>query len=152
MLLHCHITCFNLLYIMILRWPMQSNMTLMFIAGHITIGGSICMQMLTRSGWTPSNDIEVCSIEPLIISTMYLYHLYNKMLFIIMLTLSILNCPTCVFFYINISRFWKLLYSQYVLLNGILDKAESSFSLTHFSNIYFSMTLPTMLHIFKITS
>ena len=27
--------------------------------GHVTIGGSICMQMLTRSGWTPSNDIEV---------------------------------------------------------------------------------------------
>ena len=27
--------------------------------GHITIGGSICMQMLTRSGWSPSNDIEV---------------------------------------------------------------------------------------------
>ncbi|XP_052817642.1 ubiquitin-conjugating enzyme E2 Q1-like [Mya arenaria] len=29
-----------------------------FLTGHITIGGSICMQMLTRSGWTPSNDIE----------------------------------------------------------------------------------------------
>jgi len=27
---------------------------------HITVGGSICMQMLTRSGWSPSNDIEVC--------------------------------------------------------------------------------------------
>ena len=27
--------------------------------GHVTIGGSICMQMLTRSGWSPSNDIEV---------------------------------------------------------------------------------------------
>jgi len=43
----------------------------MFIAGHITIGGSICMQMLTRSGWTPSNDIEVCSFELLIISTSF---------------------------------------------------------------------------------
>ena len=29
-------------------------------SGHITVGGSICMQMLTRSGWSPSNDIEVC--------------------------------------------------------------------------------------------
>ena len=27
--------------------------------GHVTVGGSICMQMLTRSGWSPSNDIEV---------------------------------------------------------------------------------------------
>ena len=27
--------------------------------GHVTIGGSVCMQMLTRSGWSPSNDIEV---------------------------------------------------------------------------------------------
>ena len=30
-----------------------------FVSGHVTIGGSICMQMLTRSGWSPSNDIEV---------------------------------------------------------------------------------------------
>lgn len=30
-----------------------------FVAGHVTIGGSICMEMLTRSGWTPTNDIEV---------------------------------------------------------------------------------------------
>jgi len=30
-----------------------------FTVGHITVGGSICMQMLTRSGWSPSNDIEV---------------------------------------------------------------------------------------------
>ncbi|KAL5466769.1 hypothetical protein EMCRGX_G030918 [Ephydatia muelleri] len=29
-----------------------------FLTGHVTIGGSICMEMLTRSGWTPSNDIE----------------------------------------------------------------------------------------------
>lgn len=29
-----------------------------FLTGHVTIGGSICMQMLTRSGWAPCNDIE----------------------------------------------------------------------------------------------
>ncbi len=38
-------------------------------AGHVTIGGSICMQMLTRSGWTPSNDIEVCQSSHLEIQT-----------------------------------------------------------------------------------
>lgn len=27
--------------------------------GHITIGGSICMELLTKSGWRPTNDIEV---------------------------------------------------------------------------------------------
>ncbi|XP_076437807.1 uncharacterized protein LOC143276986 [Babylonia areolata] len=29
-----------------------------FLTGHVTIGGSICMQMLTKSGWQPTNDIE----------------------------------------------------------------------------------------------
>ncbi|KAK3085847.1 hypothetical protein FSP39_009580 [Pinctada imbricata] len=29
-----------------------------FLTGHVTIGGSICMEMLTKSGWVPSNDIE----------------------------------------------------------------------------------------------
>ena len=29
------------------------------VSGHITIGGSICMEVLTRSGWRPANDIEV---------------------------------------------------------------------------------------------
>lgn len=29
-----------------------------FLTGHVTIGGSICMEMLTKSGWTPTNDIE----------------------------------------------------------------------------------------------
>ncbi|XP_056008721.1 ubiquitin-conjugating enzyme E2 Q1-like isoform X1 [Ostrea edulis] len=29
-----------------------------FLIGHVTIGGSICMEMLTKSGWTPTNDIE----------------------------------------------------------------------------------------------
>ncbi len=31
----------------------------MCVAGHVTIGGSVCMEMLTKSGWTPTNDIEV---------------------------------------------------------------------------------------------
>jgi ubiquitin-conjugating enzyme E2 Q len=26
--------------------------------GHVTVGGSICMEMLTRSGWLPANTIE----------------------------------------------------------------------------------------------
>ena len=30
-----------------------------FLPGHVTIGGSICMELLTRSGWKPTNDIEV---------------------------------------------------------------------------------------------
>ncbi|ESO87820.1 hypothetical protein LOTGIDRAFT_234840 [Lottia gigantea] len=34
-----------------------------FLTGHVTIGGSICMQMLTKSGWTPSNDIELILIQ-----------------------------------------------------------------------------------------
>jgi len=34
-----------------------------FLTGHVTIGGSICMQMLTRSGWSPSNDIESILIQ-----------------------------------------------------------------------------------------
>ncbi|KAI0210905.1 Ubiquitin-conjugating enzyme E2Q-like protein 1 [Lamellibrachia satsuma] len=29
-----------------------------FLTGHVTIGGSICMELLTRSGWKPTNDIE----------------------------------------------------------------------------------------------
>ncbi|CAH1780089.1 unnamed protein product, partial [Owenia fusiformis] len=29
-----------------------------FLTGHVTIGGSICMELLTRSGWMPTNDIE----------------------------------------------------------------------------------------------
>ncbi|KAL4235318.1 hypothetical protein ACF0H5_006953 [Mactra antiquata] len=29
-----------------------------FLTGHVTIGGSICMEMLTSTGWTPTNDIE----------------------------------------------------------------------------------------------
>lgn len=34
-----------------------------FLTGHVTIGGSICMQMLTRSGWSPSNDIESILVQ-----------------------------------------------------------------------------------------
>lgn len=32
--------------------------TFKFLTGHVTIGGSICMELLTRSGWKPTNDIE----------------------------------------------------------------------------------------------
>ncbi|XP_074645730.1 uncharacterized protein LOC141902004 [Tubulanus polymorphus] len=34
-----------------------------FLTGHVTIGGSICMQMLTRSGWSPGNDIESILVQ-----------------------------------------------------------------------------------------
>ncbi|XP_077983231.1 ubiquitin-conjugating enzyme E2 Q1-like [Glandiceps talaboti] len=34
-----------------------------FLTGHITVGGSICMQLLTKSGWRPSNDIESILIQ-----------------------------------------------------------------------------------------
>lgn len=34
-----------------------------FHTGHITIGGSICMELLTTSGWRPSNDIESVLIQ-----------------------------------------------------------------------------------------
>ena len=42
-------------------------------AGHVTVGGSICMQMLTRSGWSPSNDIEVC-MDTKLIETFPMYY------------------------------------------------------------------------------
>eukprot|EP00761_Pharyngomonas_kirbyi_P013690 gb/GECH01013719.1/.p1 GENE.gb/GECH01013719.1/~~gb/GECH01013719.1/.p1 ORF type:complete len:321 (+),score=111.25 gb/GECH01013719.1/:1-963(+) len=29
-----------------------------FHTGHVTIGGSICMELLTSSGWAPTNDVE----------------------------------------------------------------------------------------------
>ncbi|KAK2193036.1 hypothetical protein NP493_18g08012 [Ridgeia piscesae] len=32
--------------------------TFKFLTGHVTIGGSICMELLTRTGWKPTNDIE----------------------------------------------------------------------------------------------
>jgi len=34
-----------------------------FHTGHVTIGGSICMELLTRSGWSPGNDIESILIQ-----------------------------------------------------------------------------------------
>lgn len=34
-----------------------------FHTGHITIGGSICMELLTPSGWRPTNDIESVIIQ-----------------------------------------------------------------------------------------
>jgi len=34
-----------------------------FHTGHVTIGGSICMELLTTSGWTPANDIENILIQ-----------------------------------------------------------------------------------------
>mmetsp|Transcript_20038 Transcript_20038/g.28968 ORF Transcript_20038/g.28968 Transcript_20038/m.28968 type:complete len:163 (+) Transcript_20038:234-722(+) len=33
-----------------------------FHTGHVTIGGSICLQILTRSGWKPSHNIEALII------------------------------------------------------------------------------------------
>eukprot|EP01027_Heterolobosea_sp_BB2_P019822 GEZU01027927.1.p1 GENE.GEZU01027927.1~~GEZU01027927.1.p1 ORF type:complete len:327 (+),score=157.29 GEZU01027927.1:179-1159(+) len=34
-----------------------------FHTGHVTIGGSICMELLTTSGWRPINDIESVLIQ-----------------------------------------------------------------------------------------
>ena len=34
-----------------------------FLTGHVTIGGSVCMQMLTRSGWRPTNEIESILVQ-----------------------------------------------------------------------------------------
>lgn len=34
-----------------------------FMTGHITSGGSVCMQLLTRKGWTPANTIESILIQ-----------------------------------------------------------------------------------------
>ncbi|KAH3757382.1 ubiquitin-conjugating enzyme E2 25 [Pelomyxa schiedti] len=34
-----------------------------FHTGHVTIGGSICMELLTRSGWLPANDIESILVQ-----------------------------------------------------------------------------------------
>jgi len=43
-------------------------------AGHVTIGGSICMQLLTRSGWSPTNDIEA---SVALVSMLDLYFYYH---------------------------------------------------------------------------
>jgi len=34
-----------------------------FRTGHVTIGGSICTEMLTRSGWTPANSVEAALVS-----------------------------------------------------------------------------------------
>lgn len=34
-----------------------------FLTGHITIGGSICMQLLTTGGWSPANTIESVIVQ-----------------------------------------------------------------------------------------
>ena len=36
---------------------------LRFLTGHVTIGGSVCMEMLTRSGWRPTYDIESTLVQ-----------------------------------------------------------------------------------------
>lgn len=35
----------------------------MSTSGHVTVGGSICMELLTRSGWLSTNDIEGILIQ-----------------------------------------------------------------------------------------
>jgi hypothetical protein len=34
-----------------------------FRTGHVTVGGSICMEVLTSSGWLPTNDVETVIIQ-----------------------------------------------------------------------------------------
>ncbi len=34
-----------------------------YLTGHVTIGGSICMELLTMSGWVPSNSIEAIIVQ-----------------------------------------------------------------------------------------
>ncbi|XP_022082240.1 ubiquitin-conjugating enzyme E2 Q1-like [Acanthaster planci] len=34
-----------------------------FLTAHVTIGGSICMELLTKSGWRPTNDIESILVQ-----------------------------------------------------------------------------------------
>jgi len=34
-----------------------------FRTGHVTVGGSICMELLTNSGWNSTNDIESILIQ-----------------------------------------------------------------------------------------
>eukprot|EP00741_Cyanophora_paradoxa_P019623 tig00021135_g18942.t1 len=34
-----------------------------FHTGHVTVGGSICMELLTKSGWSPGNDIESVIVQ-----------------------------------------------------------------------------------------
>ena len=39
------------------------------------MGGSICLQLLTRSGWSPSNEIEVWSSS---ISKLFVVHIFHN--------------------------------------------------------------------------
>ena len=48
-LIYCNLT----IHVHVCNFPMFC------IVGHITVGGSVCMEVLTKSGWTPTNDIEV---------------------------------------------------------------------------------------------
>lgn len=34
-----------------------------FLTGHITVGGSVCMEALTPKGWVPTNDIESILVQ-----------------------------------------------------------------------------------------
>jgi len=34
-----------------------------FRTGHVTLGGAICMELLTNSGWKPFNDIEQIIVQ-----------------------------------------------------------------------------------------
>ena len=43
---------FNPPFVRILRPRFQ------FMTGHVTVGGSICMELLTRTGWSPQNTVE----------------------------------------------------------------------------------------------
>jgi hypothetical protein len=52
------------------------------VPGHVTIGGSICMEMLTKSGWRPTNDLEVMTYvgivftgeRPILTGHQFLHH------------------------------------------------------------------------------
>jgi len=34
-----------------------------FMTGHVTSGGSVCMQLLTRTGWVPANTVESVLVQ-----------------------------------------------------------------------------------------
>eukprot|EP00035_Acanthoeca_spectabilis_P018656 m.398566 g.398566 ORF g.398566 m.398566 type:complete len:239 (+) comp16776_c1_seq6:4123-4839(+) len=34
-----------------------------FLTGHVTVGGSVCMQLLTNNGWSPANTIESVIVQ-----------------------------------------------------------------------------------------
>uniref|UniRef100_A0A0B6ZXI8 UBC core domain-containing protein n=2 Tax=Arion vulgaris TaxID=1028688 RepID=A0A0B6ZXI8_9EUPU len=60
--LHLHMRCppdypFSPPFIRVVKPRFQ------YLTGHVTVGGSICMQMLTKSGWRPTNDIETVLVQ-----------------------------------------------------------------------------------------